>query len=542
MHLPAGLPGLSANKMTDFRLLGEQALHDALNEHPGELVHTGSPNLLCSVLPSHWRSNKTLPAAFKVVALADVTDGTVVTLRAGNDENFCAELRNCSAVMKNRVAKFNDLRFVGRSGRGKSLTLTITLSTSPPQVATYSKAIKVTVDGPREPRSKTREQRHLRAFATALCQRPPFLDHLREWDHLRMKTGQLTLELPRGFAAPVPPSGQDINATFHMPPQEPSWGSYHNPYLSSTCAFQPPTFPSSMNTCTHSQEAQPDNQRNTDVDTPCTFSSALQLDSVAGAPSGQTLQNLTEAPSGSNLRVFKQSERIDYGQSIRDAGSSNGYSLNNSPTGDGTTRGTSFVMGIGIPDFRIPSDHISSHNRSSMDLSVPQPVSTVALLSCPSNSSFSLSSNYSGSGIIPSRGFYGANAINCASAGGMYLSSPVVPPTLLYPHPYSGISQSQIHPSLHLLGNEFRVTTTDTNVISLQHHQTNQPHTSQGTFVVPSQYINSRLFQQEADSGGNSHVRLPVTPSTIIMENVRTDLTEASSQGSSRDLSVWRPY
>lgn len=38
---------------------------------------------------------------------------------------------------------------------GKSFTLTITVSTSPPQVATYNKAIKVTVDGPREPRSKT---------------------------------------------------------------------------------------------------------------------------------------------------------------------------------------------------------------------------------------------------------------------------------------------------------------------------------------------------------------------------------------------------
>ena len=55
----------------------------------------------------------------KVIALGDVTDGTIVTLRAGNDENYCAELRNCTAVMKNQVAKFNDLRFVGRSGRGK---------------------------------------------------------------------------------------------------------------------------------------------------------------------------------------------------------------------------------------------------------------------------------------------------------------------------------------------------------------------------------------------------------------------------------------
>ena len=40
---------------------------------------------------------------------------------------------------------------------GKSFTLTITVGTSPPQVTTYNKAIKVTVDGPREPRSKTRK-------------------------------------------------------------------------------------------------------------------------------------------------------------------------------------------------------------------------------------------------------------------------------------------------------------------------------------------------------------------------------------------------
>ncbi len=32
----------------------------------GELVQTGSPNLLCSALPTHWRSNKSLPVAFKV--------------------------------------------------------------------------------------------------------------------------------------------------------------------------------------------------------------------------------------------------------------------------------------------------------------------------------------------------------------------------------------------------------------------------------------------------------------------------------------------
>lgn len=54
------------------------------------------------------------------MALCDICDGTVVTVKAGNDENYSAELRNNNAVMKNGVAKFNDLRFVGRSGRGKS--------------------------------------------------------------------------------------------------------------------------------------------------------------------------------------------------------------------------------------------------------------------------------------------------------------------------------------------------------------------------------------------------------------------------------------
>lgn len=47
---------------------------------------------------------------------------------------------------------------------GKSFTLTITISTNPPMVATYNKAIKVTVDGPREPRSKTSKYQCLVRF------------------------------------------------------------------------------------------------------------------------------------------------------------------------------------------------------------------------------------------------------------------------------------------------------------------------------------------------------------------------------------------
>jgi hypothetical protein len=124
MHLPLDLNGTSpfpdpSLNMSDI-LTGERTLSTVLSEHPGELVRTGSPNLVCSVLPSHWRSNKTLPVSFKVVALGEMKDGTKVSVAAGNDENYCAELRNCTAYMKNQVAKFNDLRFVGRSGRGES--------------------------------------------------------------------------------------------------------------------------------------------------------------------------------------------------------------------------------------------------------------------------------------------------------------------------------------------------------------------------------------------------------------------------------------
>ena len=38
---------------------------------------------------------------------------------------------------------------------GKMFTLIVTVATEPPQIATYNNAIKVTVDGPREPRRKS---------------------------------------------------------------------------------------------------------------------------------------------------------------------------------------------------------------------------------------------------------------------------------------------------------------------------------------------------------------------------------------------------
>nr|XP_021395135.2 runt-related transcription factor 1 [Lonchura striata domestica] len=119
MSEPLALPGAEHSGALPGKLrAADRSMVEVLADHPGELVRTDSPNFLCSVLPTHWRCNKTLPIAFKVVALGDVPDGTLVTVMAGNDENYSAELRNATAAMKNQVARFNDLRFVGRSGRG----------------------------------------------------------------------------------------------------------------------------------------------------------------------------------------------------------------------------------------------------------------------------------------------------------------------------------------------------------------------------------------------------------------------------------------
>ncbi|XP_026118783.1 runt-related transcription factor 1-like isoform X4 [Carassius auratus] len=156
--LPLGAQENSGAALVGKLRMADRSMVEVLSDHPGELVRTDSPNFLCSVLPTHWRCNKTLPIAFKVVALGDIPDGTLVTVMAGNDENYSAELRNATAAIKNQVARFNDLRFVGRSGRGKSFTLTITVFTNPPQVATYQRAIKITVDGPREPRHSRQMQ------------------------------------------------------------------------------------------------------------------------------------------------------------------------------------------------------------------------------------------------------------------------------------------------------------------------------------------------------------------------------------------------
>ncbi|XP_074785226.1 runt-related transcription factor 1 isoform X3 [Athene noctua] len=211
MTEPLPLPGAEHSGALPGKLRSaDRSMVEVLADHPGELVRTDSPNFLCSVLPTHWRCNKTLPIAFKVVALGDVPDGTLVTVMAGNDENYSAELRNATAAMKNQVARFNDLRFVGRSGRGKSFTLTITVFTNPPQVATYHRAIKITVDGPREPR-RHRQKIDEQTKPGSLS----FSERLSELEQLRRTAMRVSPHHP----APTPNPRSSLNHTTAFNPQ-----------------------------------------------------------------------------------------------------------------------------------------------------------------------------------------------------------------------------------------------------------------------------------------------------------------------------------
>ncbi|GAA6065444.1 runt-related transcription factor 3, partial [Tachysurus ichikawai] len=61
-----GASGMSASgPLRSRHATDTRSVVDVLSDHAGELVRTDSPNFLCSVLPSHWRCNKTLPVAFK---------------------------------------------------------------------------------------------------------------------------------------------------------------------------------------------------------------------------------------------------------------------------------------------------------------------------------------------------------------------------------------------------------------------------------------------------------------------------------------------
>nr|XP_050026652.1 runt-related transcription factor 3-like [Dermacentor andersoni] len=549
----------AATTTTDLAsmLPGERALTQVLAEHPGELMRTGSPNVVCSVLPSHWRSNKTLPMSFRVLALGgDVCDGTLVTLRAGNDENYCGELRNASAVMKNQVAKFNDLRFVGRSGRGKSFTLTITLSTNPPQVATYAKAIKVTVDGPREPR---RQQQQFRAFATAFGQRPPFLDPLREWDHLRRKTAeQWALDIPRR----IPGAGSHHElaqaALQQLSAADAHWGAaypHYNPYLApatATGGFSTAPVPVSYsldasaavatslaaNVSSLAAVAASDNVaglslHNTLLDSshsPASLASC-PVDSI-GSHSGaaavpSTLLGTASTPSSDSPLSSTRSLTLDVnalsgGNALQSQHSDSLLTpprVNKSPP--------SLLLGSSNGNGGGGGSSSSSPSSSSLDF-LPNPA------------------NYGG--FLPTHSYYGSNGTSTGTSTtttqphtttGVYLSPPVMPPSLLYPQLYGSMS----HPSFQFLGNDLKCvidaaglgTTTTTQQTQQQRPDNALVHADAASIRAQQHQLQSLAPQQQQPQHATDDVVVPQTPSLAgsVLDSLRTPGDHHS---------VWRPY
>lgn len=66
MNSSAGQQQQDGAVVPRLRAQENRSMAEIIADHPAELVRTDSPNFLCSVLPSHWRCNKTLPVAFKV--------------------------------------------------------------------------------------------------------------------------------------------------------------------------------------------------------------------------------------------------------------------------------------------------------------------------------------------------------------------------------------------------------------------------------------------------------------------------------------------
>lgn len=112
-----------------------------------------------------FRSNKSLPHQFSVLIFYPIADGTKVSVTAGNEENSLADIKNNTTEVQSQIAKFSDLRFVGKSGRGKNFNLTITIHTKPmKEVTIVTNVIKVTVDGPRDSRNPNNKIMGKRSF------------------------------------------------------------------------------------------------------------------------------------------------------------------------------------------------------------------------------------------------------------------------------------------------------------------------------------------------------------------------------------------
>lgn len=544
---------------------GERSISSVLSEHPGELVRTGSPNFVCSVLPPHWRSNKTLPVAFKVVSLGEVKDGTKVTIAAGNDENFCAELRNAVAYMKNQVAKFSDLRFVGRSGRGKSFTLVISVYTNPPQVCTYQKAIKVTVDGPREPRSKTK----LRTDDRRIHHRPGPLDlpvertlpdplgdrrypsHLAELEHLRLSTIQQS-DVTRastdanGFRHPSESLSKHLESNRH------TWTSYDGVPFTKETILSTPTAHVTPFAQSNSGSLPLTSHQLATVDQNVSHNRLKPL--PADIP--PVTQHSVTSTERCSLPVIPETQRLDY------TSLDSRYPVDQRLPLDSRLP-VMLPSYQGIPDVRIPNPRladprysVASHLfPSTHSMAYPSSNSNLAILEeSRAISTLALPSTHSNYPIISHREIFNTiNPTNTISASPYISGSPsaVLPTTFLYPHLYSSSPQYQ---------SSFYMPTSDVRNYEILGQRSDIPGRSDRPSLTASPghlQIDVGTLQNKInkDDENNVEMRLASTEQTTdvhMRDDLRTNVTDHVSTTSARSShttdsadtggSVWRPY
>ncbi|XP_022256113.1 uncharacterized protein LOC111088958 [Limulus polyphemus] len=143
-----------------------------------------------------------------------------------------------------------------------------------------------------------------------------------------------------------------------------------------------------------------------------------------------------------------------------------------------------------------------------------------------SNGASCLSGSHGGYGLLTSHSCYG-NTNGGSAATGMYLGTPIVPPSLLYPQLYSGVSQSQLHPSIHLLSNELRSAV-----------DTAQPQRIAGLNNMAASRANSGSVDGEIEpETRNSDNRQPHHVTSTASENTLFGITNGHS-----DPALWRPY
>lgn len=82
-----------------------------------EFKCTEDPEIFVNCLPKFTRANKFIGTYSVCVVDGRVPDGTMVIIKAFSEKTGWGQMKNNTAVLRDGLACFQDLRFIGKSGR-----------------------------------------------------------------------------------------------------------------------------------------------------------------------------------------------------------------------------------------------------------------------------------------------------------------------------------------------------------------------------------------------------------------------------------------